>query len=55
LLWFEFETWFEFELKTLEKIKIKEFRKSLEKEKLISAQAGPTQPSQDTRASARVA
>jgi hypothetical protein len=46
---FEFETWFEFELKTLEKIKRKAFRKSLEK-KLISAQAGPTWLSQAARA-----
>jgi hypothetical protein len=36
LNWFEFEYWFEFELKTLEKIKRKAFRKSLEKEKAIS-------------------
>jgi hypothetical protein len=32
--------WFEFDLKTLEKIKRKAFRKSPEKEKLVSAQAG---------------
>jgi hypothetical protein len=30
---FEFECWFEFELKTLEKIKRKAFRKSLEKKR----------------------
>jgi hypothetical protein len=28
-VWFEFETWFEFELKTLEKINIKAIRNSL--------------------------
>jgi hypothetical protein len=48
---FEFETWFEFELKTVEKIK-KAFRKSREKEKLNSAQASPTRPSQAARAPA---
>jgi hypothetical protein len=37
LLWFEFKTWFEFELKTLEKINGKGIRNSLEIEKLISA------------------
>jgi hypothetical protein len=42
--------WFEFELKTLEKIK-KAFRKSLEKEKLDPAQLGPARP----RVHARVA
>jgi hypothetical protein len=37
LIWFEFETWFEFELKTLEKINGKGIRNSLEIEKPISA------------------
>jgi hypothetical protein len=41
LIWFEFETWFEFEFKTLEKINRKAIRKSLEKGKPISAQVGP--------------
>jgi hypothetical protein len=41
LIWFEFETLFEFELKTLEKINRKAIRKSLEKGKPISAQVGP--------------
>jgi hypothetical protein len=36
--------WFEFELKTLEKINRKAIRKSLEKGKLISAQTGPLSP-----------
>jgi hypothetical protein len=43
LIWFEFETWFE--LKTLEKIKRKGNRNSLEKEKTILAQTDPVQPS----------
>jgi hypothetical protein len=42
---FEFGFVFEFELSSLEKIKIKAFRKSLEKEKAISAQHSPVQPS----------
>jgi hypothetical protein len=33
LIWFEFETWFEFELKTLEKIDRKDIRNSLKLEK----------------------
>jgi hypothetical protein len=41
LIWFEFETLFEFELKTLEKINRKAIRKSMEKGKPISAQTGP--------------
>jgi hypothetical protein len=44
LIWFEFETWFQFELKTLEKLNRKAIRNSLEIEKAISAhlaQAGP--------------
>jgi hypothetical protein len=41
LIWFEFETWFEFELKTLEKINRKGNRNSKKKEKTISAQASP--------------
>jgi hypothetical protein len=41
LIWFEFETWFEFEFKTLEKIKRKGNRNSLKKAKNISAQTGP--------------
>jgi hypothetical protein len=44
LIWFEFETWFEFELKTLEKINRKAIRKSLEKRKTNSAQVGPLSP-----------
>jgi hypothetical protein len=43
-IWFEFETWFEFELKTLEKINRKANRNSLEIEKANLAQltqAGP--------------
>jgi hypothetical protein len=44
LNWFEFETWFEFELKSLQKIKRKSFKKSLEKEKAISAQLAQTGP-----------
>jgi hypothetical protein len=44
LIWFEFETWFEFELKTLEKINRKAIRNSLEIEKAISAQVGPLSP-----------
>jgi hypothetical protein len=46
-IWFEFETWFEVYLKTLENIKRKAFRKSMEKGKthfspsrLNSAQPG---------------
>jgi hypothetical protein len=39
---FEFGFVFEFELSSLEKIKRKAFRKSLEKEKLISAQLAQT-------------
>jgi hypothetical protein len=39
LIWFEFETWFEFELKTLEKINRKGIRNSLEIERPISAQS----------------
>jgi hypothetical protein len=39
LIWLEFETWFEFELKTLEKINRKGNRNSRKKEKAISAQA----------------
>jgi hypothetical protein len=38
LIWFEFETWFEFDLKTLEKIKRKAIRNSEKKGKPISAQ-----------------
>jgi cell division septal protein FtsQ len=37
LNWFEFETWFEFDLKSIEKIKVKGNRNSLEKEKLKAA------------------
>jgi hypothetical protein len=33
LNWFEFETWFEFDLKSIEKIKIKDMKNSQEKEK----------------------
>jgi hypothetical protein len=43
---FEFETWFKFELKILEKIKRKAMRNFLEKEKTISAQTGLARPSQ---------
>jgi hypothetical protein len=41
LIWFEFETSFEFELKTLEKINGKAIRNSLENGKPNSAQVGP--------------
>jgi hypothetical protein len=44
LIWFEFETWFEFELKTLEKINRKCIRNSLKLEKpnlAYLAQVGP--------------
>jgi hypothetical protein len=41
---FEFETWFEFELKTLEKIKRKAIRNSLEKEKNIFSPVSPARP-----------
>jgi hypothetical protein len=44
LIWFEFETWFGFELKTLEKINRKEIRNSLENGKANSAQVGPLGP-----------
>jgi hypothetical protein len=37
LIWLEFETWFEFELKILEKIKRKAIRNSEKKGKLNSA------------------
>jgi hypothetical protein len=37
LNWFEFETWFEFDLKFIEKIKRKGIKNSLEKEKPIAA------------------
>jgi hypothetical protein len=40
LNWFEFEFWFEFDLKSIEKIKIKDIRKSREKGKRNSAQPG---------------
>jgi hypothetical protein len=53
LIWLEFKTWFEFELKTLKKINRKCIRKSLEIEKLISAQsaqqAQPRAPSVPNR------
>jgi hypothetical protein len=39
LIWFEFETWFEFDLKPLEKIKIKAIRNLEKKGKPILAQA----------------
>jgi hypothetical protein len=44
LIWFEFETYFEFELKTLEKINRKAIRNSLENGKPNSAQVGPLSP-----------
>jgi hypothetical protein len=44
LIWFEFETSFEFELKTLEKINRKAIRNSLENIKPNSAQVGPLSP-----------
>jgi hypothetical protein len=49
LIWFEFETWFEFELKTLEKINRKAIRNSLENGKAISAQVGPLSPARRAR------
>jgi hypothetical protein len=52
-IWFEFETWFKFELKTLEKINVKGIRNSLEIEKTISAQsAQQAQPHARARARA---
>jgi hypothetical protein len=44
LIRFEFETWFEFELKTLEKINRKAIRNSLENRKANWAQVGPLSP-----------
>jgi hypothetical protein len=44
LIWFEFETLFEFELKTLEKINRKAIRKSLENVKPFSAKTAPLSP-----------
>jgi hypothetical protein len=41
LIWFEFETWFEFEFKTLEKINSKGNRNYRKKEKANSAQTSP--------------
>jgi hypothetical protein len=37
LNWFEFEIWFEFDLKSIEKIKRKGIKNSLEKEKSKAA------------------
>jgi hypothetical protein len=54
LIWFDFETWFEFELKTLEKINRKGIRNSLKLEKpnlAHLAQVGPARES--ARAPAR--
>jgi hypothetical protein len=44
LIWFEFETWFEFELKTLEKINRKGNRNSRKIGKANSAQGSPLSP-----------
>jgi hypothetical protein len=44
LIWFEFESWFEFKLKTLEKINRKNNRNSRKKEKANSAQTSPLSP-----------
>jgi hypothetical protein len=44
LIWFEFESWFEFKLKTLEKINRKSNRNSKKKEKANSAQTSPLSP-----------
>jgi hypothetical protein len=44
LIWFDFESWFEFKLKTLEKINRKGNRNSRKKEKAISAQTSPLSP-----------
>jgi hypothetical protein len=52
LIWFEFETWLEFKLKTLEKIKRKAIRNSEKKGKSISAQASLVQPIGAARARA---
>jgi hypothetical protein len=49
LVWFEFETWFEFELKTLEKINREAIRNSLENRKANSAEVGPLGPAPHTR------
>jgi hypothetical protein len=46
LVWFEFETSVEFELKTLEKINRKAIRNSLENRKANSAQVDPLGPAQ---------
>jgi hypothetical protein len=54
LIWIEFETWFEFEFKTLEKIKIKGNRNSLEKEKTYFSPNLP-RPAQWGRMRARTA
>jgi hypothetical protein len=53
LNWFEFEIWFEFDLKSIEKIKRKGIKNSREKEKPISAhsaQLSPARPRPRTRA-----
>jgi hypothetical protein len=44
LIWFEFESWFEFKLKTLEKINRKGNRNSRKKKKANSAQTSPLSP-----------
>jgi hypothetical protein len=52
LIWFDIKTWFEFELKTLEKIKGKAIEIQWKKRKPISAQIGPVQPIGAARARA---
>jgi hypothetical protein len=49
LIWFEFDTWFEFELKTLEKINRKAIRNSLKIEKSISAHLAQASPAPHAR------
>jgi hypothetical protein len=53
LIWFEFETWFEFDLKTLEKIKRKAIRNSEKKGKPFQpkpVQSSPAKPRARVRA-----
>jgi hypothetical protein len=50
LNWFEFEIWFEFDLKSIEKIKNKRHKKFEGKRKTKFNPLGPTQPSQVLRA-----
>jgi hypothetical protein len=49
MIWFQFETSFEFELKTLGKINKKAIKNSLENRKANSAQVGPLSPAPPAR------